>query len=161
MDKERKSLIVCVYGVVQGVGFRPFVHRIAVAHRIAGRVINKGSFVEIAAQGTKDDLENFLYALEFEAPERSSIVNIEVKEAVLSVMSDFTIDRSQSDSGTIFIPPDIATCRECRRELFDPADRRYLHSFINCTACGPRLTILEALPYDRERTSMKKFPISF
>ena len=159
MDKERKSLIVSVYGVVQGVGFRPFVHRIAVAHRIAGRVINKGSFVEIAAQGTGDDLENFLYALEFEAPERSSIVNIEVKEAVLPVMSDFTIDRSQSDSGTIFIPPDIATCRECRRELFDPADRRYLHSFINCTACGPRLTILEALPYDRERTSMKKFPM--
>ena len=159
MNKERKSLIVSVYGVVQGVGFRPFVHRIAVAHRIAGNVINKGSFVEITAQGTAEDLEKFLYALEFEAPERSSIVKISTLATDLPPLEDFSIDRSQSDSGTIFIPPDIATCHECRRELFDPTDRRYLHSFINCTACGPRLTILEALPYDRERTSMKKFPM--
>jgi len=159
MNNAHKSLIISVYGVVQGVGFRPFVHRIAVAHRISGKVINKGSFVEIAAQGSENDLENFLYALKFEAPERSSIVKIESVETQLPVMSEFFIDRSQADSGTIFIPPDIATCHQCRNELFDPADRRYLHSFINCTACGPRLTILEALPYDRERTSMKKFPM--
>ena len=94
-----------------------------------------------------------------EAPERANIVDIKEQVVELEVFEEFSILESQADKGAIFIPPDIATCHQCRKELFDPADRRYLHSFINCTACGPRLTILEALPYDRERTSMKHFPM--
>ena len=152
-----KSIIYNIYGVVQGVGFRPFVHRIAVANRIFGKVINRGSFVEVVAQGTDNDLAIFRNALQFEAPERANIVKIEERIAEFEAFEQFSIEESQSDKGAIFIPPDIATCKQCRKELFDKHDRRYLHSFINCTACGPRLTILEALPYDRERTSMKNF----
>ncbi|MBR2357624.1 MAG: carbamoyltransferase HypF [Lentisphaeria bacterium] len=154
-----KSIIYNIYGVVQGVGFRPFVHRIALAHRITGKVINRGSFVEVVAQGSDEDLQNFRNALAAEAPERANIVDIKEQVVELEVFEEFSILESQADKGAIFIPPDIATCHQCRKELFDPADRRYLHSFINCTACGPRLTILEALPYDRERTSMKHFPM--
>ena len=152
-----KSVIYNIYGVVQGVGFRPFVHRIAVANRIVGKVINRGSFVEVVAQGTDNDLASFRNALQFEAPERANIVKIEDRIAEFEAFEQFSIEESKSDKGAIFIPPDIATCKQCRKELFDKHDRRYLHSFINCTACGPRLTILEALPYDRERTSMKAF----
>jgi len=152
-----KSTVYNVCGVVQGVGFRPFVHRIALAHRICGKVINRGSFVEIIAQGSENDLQNFRHALQYEAPERANIVSIEEKFTELEAFERFSILESKADQGAIFIPPDIATCRQCRKELFDPGDRRYLHAFINCTACGPRLTILESLPYDRERTSMKVF----
>ena len=152
-----KSVIYNIYGVVQGVGFRPFVHRIAIANRITGKVINRGSFVEVIAQGSAEALTNFRYALQNEAPERANIVKIEEKYVEQEKFEDFSIEESKRDKGAIFIPPDIATCRQCRKELFDKNDRRYLHSFINCTACGPRLTILEALPYDRERTSMKNF----
>lgn len=154
-----KSIIYNVYGVVQGVGFRPFVHRIAVAHSIRGQVINRGSFVEVIAQGSDGDLKNFRNSLQNEAPERANIVNIEERIEELAGFDTFTIEDSQGDAGKIFIPPDIAICPQCRKELFDKHDRRYLHSFINCTACGPRLTILDALPYDRERTSMKVFPM--
>ena len=154
-----KSVIYNICGVVQGVGFRPFVHRIALAHRIKGKVINRGSFVEVIAQGRDADLQNFRNALQYEAPERANIVEIEEKIVELEAFEDFSIEVSKSDKGAIFIPPDIATCKQCSRELFDKSDRRYLHSFINCTACGPRLTILESLPYDRERTSMKSFPM--
>ncbi len=157
MAESIKSIVYNIYGVVQGVGFRPFVHRIALAHRIVGRVINRGSFVEVIAQGSDRDLADFRYALQNEAPERANIVKIEEKSVEVEPFENFSIEESQSDKGAIFIPPDIATCRECRRELFDPCDRRYLHAFINCTACGPRLTILDSLPYDRERTSMKDF----
>ena len=159
MGKMVKSVIYNICGVVQGVGFRPFVHRTALAHRIAGKVINRGSFVEVFAQGTESDLQNFRNALQNEAPERANIVKIEEKIAELEAFEGFSIEESQSDKGAIFIPPDIATCKLCSRELFDKSDSRYLHPFINCTACGPRLTILESLPYDRVRTSMKEFPM--
>lgn len=148
-----------IYGVVQGVGFRPFVHRIACKYHIAGQVINKGSYVEVIAQGAETDLQKFKTALKEDAPERASIKSIEEFPYTGADFDTFSIEVSERDSGVIFIPPDIATCRDCRQELYDPDNRRYLHSFINCTACGPRLTILESLPYDRERTSMKKFPM--
>ena len=153
------SVIFNISGVVQGVGFRPFVSRIAQKYCICGRVINKGAFVEVIAQGEVEMLEKFAAALKNEAPLRANIVNIERKTAHLPRMTEFVIAESEGDKGEIFIPPDIATCPACRKELFDKNDRRYLHSFINCTDCGPRLTILEELPYDRERTSMKKFPM--
>ncbi|MBO5923132.1 MAG: carbamoyltransferase HypF, partial [Lentisphaeria bacterium] len=119
----------------------------------------RGSFVEVVAQGGNADLQNFRNALQYEAPERANIVEIEEKIVELKAFENFSIEESKSDKGAIFIPPDIATCKQCSNELFDKNDRRYLHPFINCTACGPRLTILESLPYYRERTSMKAFPM--
>ena len=152
-------LNIKVFGIVQGVGFRPFVSRIAVANKIFGTVANKGSYVEIFAQGTVDALKNFLSDLRRKAPARSAILKVDVTELPDENFCDFKIVESVHEVGDIFVSPDIAVCENCKRELFDPNDRRYLHPFINCTACGPRLTILENMPYDRERTSMKIFPM--
>ena len=148
-----------IYGVVQGVGFRPFVSRIAVRAGLAGSVANKGSYVEVHAQGDEDALRSFRAALEREAPPRSAILKIDSRVRTEPAYAAFEIIGSEHETGDIFVSPDIATCDLCKQELFDPANRRYLHPFINCTACGPRLTILDAMPYDRERTSMGEFPM--
>ena len=157
---ERKTFRIRVYGVVQGVGFRPTVSRHAMESGICGNVCNKGPYVEIIAQGKKIQTERFLELLEKKPPRRAAILKIDVHEIQTDIIySDFDIIESEKTAGEIFISPDIAICEECKKELFDPENRRYLHPFINCTCCGPRLTILDALPYDRERTSMKKFPM--
>ncbi|SDG26699.1 Hydrogenase maturation protein, carbamoyltransferase HypF [Selenomonas sp. WCT3] len=149
-----------VYGIVQGVGFRPFVDRLAARFHILGSVCNKGPYVEIFAQGEPAAVRDFLAAIEKEPPERAAILKMdtEVLDAPERYTS-FSIIDSAKERGDIFVSPDIATCDKCRAELFDKSDRRYLHPFINCTACGPRLTILDAMPYDRERTSMGEFPM--
>ena len=152
-------LNVKVFGIVQGVGFRPFVSRIATANKIVGNVSNRGSYVEIFAQGAGDDLKNFLAALRNEAPERSAILKVDVNELPDENFTRFEIVDSVHEAGDIFVSPDIAICEKCAAELFDPNDRRYLHPFINCTACGARLTIMKNMPYDRERTSMSDFPM--
>lgn len=152
-------LRVRVYGIVQGVGFRPFVVRIAAKAHISGSVCNKGSYVEIFAEGTGEQITEFLYRLGHEAPERSSILKIEKETCDPAGDTEFRIIRSEQIHGDVFVSPDIAICPKCREELFNPADRRYLHPFINCTACGPRLTILDSMPYDRVRTSMGQFPM--
>ena len=149
-----------IFGIVQGVGFRPFVSRTANALGITGDVCNKGSYVEVRAQGTKDALQDFRKKLEKEPPERAVILKIlqdSMEKAPL--FHDFQIIESAHESGDVFVSPDIAICLKCQTELFDKSDRRYLHPFINCTSCGPRLTILDAMPYDRERTSMGAFPM--
>lgn len=151
-----------IYGVVQGVGFRPTVARHAKCAGIHGTVSNTGSCVEIIAQGPFADVENFIRLVREEPPERASILKMDIKdipEEKSKEYRDFQIIESVRRKGEIFVSPDIAICPECQKELFDPANRRYLHPFINCTQCGPRLTILESLPYDRERTSMKVFPM--
>jgi hydrogenase maturation protein HypF len=158
-ENSRIRLLVRVYGIVQGVGFRPFVARIAGKTHIAGSVCNKGPYVEIYAEGTQSQTDDFLYRLEHEAPERSSILKVEKHSAPVRGETSFRIIESEKVSGDVFVSPDIATCPKCRSELFDKKDRRYLHPFINCTACGPRLTILDSMPYDRVRTSMKEFPM--
>lgn len=152
-------LNIKVFGIVQGVGFRPFVSLLAVEFNIAGTVANKGSYVEIFAQGSASALENFLTALRNEAPERSAILNVQTAELPDADFVDFQIVDSVHEAGDIFVSPDIAICDACAAELFDPNNRRYLHPFINCTACGARLTILKNMPYDRERTSMSEFPM--
>lgn len=146
-----------IYGVVQGVGFRPFVSRIAVRAGLTGSVANKGSYVEIHAQGDPEALKDFRAALEHEAPPRSAILKIDSRVREEPPCPTFEIIESEHETGDIFVSPDIATCDLCKQELFDTTNRRYLHPFINCTACGPRLTILDAMPYDRERTSMGYF----
>ena len=149
-----------VYGIVQGVGFRPTVDRHASTSGIRGSVCNKGPYVEIFAQGTGEQIGQFETLLREQPPRRSSILKIDKKEiAGAEEYSSFSIVESEKTEGEIFISPDIAICEECTQELYDPDNRRYLHPFINCTCCGPRLTILDALPYDRERTSMKMFPM--
>jgi hydrogenase maturation protein HypF len=148
-----------IYGVVQGVGFRPFVSRIAVRAGLTGSVANKGSYVEIHAQGAPEAMKDFRAALEREAPPRSAILKIDSRVRTEPAYPTFEIIESEHEVGDIFVSPDIATCDQCKAELFDTTNRRYLHPFINCTACGPRLTILDAMPYDRERTSMDYFPM--
>lgn len=152
-------LNVKVFGIVQGVGFRPFVKNLADAHNISGSVANRGSYVEIYAQGSSDDLEKFLMALHDDAPPRSAILKVDVTDLPDENFSGFEIVDSTGAAGDIFVSPDIAICDKCAAELFNPNDRRYLHPFINCTACGARLTILKNMPYDRERTSMGEFPM--
>ncbi|MBO5490065.1 MAG: acylphosphatase, partial [Desulfovibrio sp.] len=154
-----KTLRIEVRGIVQGVGFRPFVHRAADACGVRGSVANRGSYVEIFAQGARDRVERFLGMLRNEPPERSLVMKISATETDLPEAREFAIVESAREEGDIFVSPDIATCPRCREELFNPGDRRYLHPFINCTACGPRLTILDSMPYDRERTSMGAFPM--
>ena len=147
-----------VYGIVQGVGFRPFVKRTADRFRIRGSVINRGSHVEILASGGEEELRRFSDALLKEAPQRAVILRILAEEEEGAVPADgFSIEESISSPDSVYIPPDLGICEECSRELFDKRSRRYLHPFINCTQCGPRFTILKTLPYDRERTSMSGF----
>ena len=146
-----------VYGIVQGVGFRPFVSRTCKENRINGTVANKGSYVEIFAQGEPEDIDKLFEALKNSPPERSNILNIISHECDEPEYESFEIIESEKDIGDIFVSPDIAICDKCKKELYDPKNRRYMHPFINCTNCGPRLTILDSMPYDRERTSMKDF----
>lgn len=157
--EDIKCLLIRVYGIVQGVGFRPFVSRIAAKTGILGSVCNKGPYVEITAQGDDAQLSDFLTCLKTQAPERSAILKIETSELQARKLDRFEIIQSGREKGEIFVSPDIAICKKCKEELFDKKNRRYLHPFINCTACGPRLTILDSMPYDRERTSMSEFPM--
>ena len=159
MEREITKMIR-VYGIVQGVGFRPTVSRHAMARGIRGSVSNKGPYVEIFAQGKQQDVDAFIADIWNKPPKRAAILKL-LEEPVEEPekFTQFDIIESEKTKGEIFVSPDIAICDECKAEMFDPENRRYLHPFINCTCCGPRLTILDSLPYDRERTSMKEFPM--
>lgn len=152
---------IFVWGLVQGVGFRPYVLRLAQDTEISGFVKNKGAMVEIVAQGNETALKNFSRRLACFLPEGAEIWKTD--ELLLEdepSYSDFIIEKSsEKDVYPPVVLPDIATCAKCERELFDKSDRRYLHPFISCTQCGPRYSVLKALPYDRENTVMDKFPL--
>ena len=148
-----------VYGIVQGIGFRPFVARLADRLGAAGDVCNKGSYVEIHAEASPDVVASFKKCLVNEAPAVSAIIHMTAEQEPCTGATSFTILKSVHEEGEIYVSPDLAICPDCQRELFDPRDRRYLHPFINCTNCGPRLTILDSMPYDRVRTSMGEFPM--
>lgn len=159
-----KTLGIHITGIVQGVGFRPFVYREAVARGLSGWVLNAGDGVHIEAQGTKDALRSFVHALSSSAPAAARVeqVTVEELEAPSAKLAAETFSIIASDAATertTLISPDIATCPDCLRELFDPTDRRYHYPFINCTNCGPRYTIIRQLPYDRAQTSMADFPM--
>ncbi len=158
--KGDRSVVARVYGIVQGVGFRPTVSRHAECCKVRGSVCNKGPYVEIKAWGSEDAVAEFLRLVEFEPPERSSILKMDVWPLESEEEpSSFEIIESEKKKGDIFVSPDIAICEKCKEEMFDKENRRYLHPFINCTCCGPRLTILDSMPYDRVRTSMGEFPM--
>lgn len=154
-----KTEMIRVYGIVQGVGFRPFVSREASDLGLCGTVANKGSYVEIHAQGSEKAVEDLKKALENRPPERSVIMEIISAHLDEPPFDSFEIIDSEKEKGDIFVSPDIAVCEKCKEELFDKTNRRYLHPFINCTQCGPRLTIMDSMPYDRVRTTMADFPM--
>ncbi len=149
-----------VRGVVQGVGFRPFVWRLAERFHVCGWVRNRSGVVEILAEGREEDLDAFCEAIAAEAPPLARVEDVRWEPARPAGFAGFEVDESVDDvEGERLVSPDVATCDACLAELFDPNDRRYRYPFINCTDCGPRFTIIEALPYDRERTSMRVFPM--
>lgn len=154
-----KTEMIRVYGIVQGVGFRPFVSREASDLGLCGTVANKGSYVEIHAQGSEKAVDELKKALESRPPERSVIMEIISAHLDEPPFDSFEIIDSEKEKGDIFVSPDIAVCEKCKGELFDKTNRRYLHPFINCTQCGPRLTIMDSMPYDRVRTTMADFPM--
>ena len=154
-----------VTGIVQGVGMRPFVYREAMAHGICGWVLNAGDGVHIEAHAQSESLDEFVAALSEHAPAASRVEHVELMDLApgdwdAANEQGFRIVASQDQTAhTTLISPDIATCDDCLRELFGPADRRFHYPFINCTNCGPRFTIIRSLPYDRAATSMDRFPM--
>jgi hydrogenase maturation protein HypF len=154
---------LCVSGIVQGVGFRPFVYRIAVANNLSGYVLNRGDAgVEILIEGDLHQIEHFMQELTAKKPPLAQIENIErTNLSGMHEYTNFTIQKSSQKaelSGSI-IPPDIATCNQCLEELRNPTNPRFEYFFITCTDCGPRFTIINKLPYDRENTTMREFPL--
>ena len=153
-----RRMHIALRGAVQGVGFRPFVYRLASDMKLPGWVLNSPEGVFIEVEGTKDDLDSFLLRLQEEKPPPSFIQSLEFSFLDPVHFNSFEIRSSQlSGAATALVMPDIATCAECLLEVLDPVNRRYRYPFTNCTHCGPRFTIIESLPYDRPNTSMKKF----
>ncbi|MEG0990749.1 carbamoyltransferase HypF [Gordonibacter sp.] len=156
-----EALDIQVKGIVQGVGFRPFVYRLAKKYLINGWVLNAADGVFIHAEGEGKLLDEFVLELSDNPPAASRVEEVTLKEVPLENFDTFDI--RFSDAGavdkTTLVSPDLATCDDCAWELFNPNDRRYRYPFINCTNCGPRFTIIEKLPYDRKSTSMKDFPM--
>jgi len=149
---------ISVRGVVQGVGFRPFVFQLASKHGLKGWVCNTSGDVKIEVQGDNRDLERFISELRHNAPPLAHIENVSVTYHPPADYSRFEIRRSVVEEGKYqLVSPDIATCLPCLKEVFDPADRRYRYPFTNCTNCGPRFTIIEDIPYDRPKTTMRSF----
>ncbi len=155
---ERRA--VTVEGIVQGVGFRPFVYALATRLELGGFVQNQSGRVRIEVEGSRDALERFLQALCEQAPPLARIDRLECETQPARGETSFHIVASEHDGRSpVFISPDVATCPDCLAELFDPTDRHYRYPFLNCTNCGPRLTIIQGAPYDRARTTMSAFPM--
>ncbi|MFX0205163.1 MAG: acylphosphatase, partial [Candidatus Hodarchaeota archaeon] len=156
------SVAITVHGVAQGVGFRPFIYRNAIALGLSGYVKNRGdAVVEITVKGNKHSIQEMVKRIEEEHPPPASIEKVEVKPTEARIPSGFQIlksDKTVAASGST-IPADISVCNKCLAELRTQGDRRHRYFFITCTECGPRFTIIEDLPYDRENTSMKDFKL--
>jgi len=149
-----------VSGVVQGVGFRPFVYNVAIENGLCGYVKNAGNEVEIVAEGEKKDIEHFLHDLYFKKPTLSLIYQIRTKVFLVSGFSDFSILNSEQDeTANSIIPPDTAICSDCLQDMYNSKDRHYHYPFTSCTNCGPRYSLVSSLPFDRENTSMFEFPL--
>jgi len=147
-----------INGIVQGVGFRPFVFQLAGLHELCGHVANTAAGVSVHVEGESHQIEAFIRDLEAKKPPLAHIVEITIEDAQPVGHRDFIILKSQgSEHRATLISPDVAVCSDCLAELFDPADRRFQYPFINCTNCGPRYTIIADIPYDRPKTSMRHF----
>ncbi|KTB47587.1 carbamoyltransferase HypF [Dehalogenimonas alkenigignens] len=158
--KTSQRLAISVKGVVQGVGFRPFVYQMARRFGLTGWVTNTSGEVRIEVEGSSEAVQAFRRSLEAEAPPQSRITSIMSTWLAPAGYDRFEIRDSLIEAGRYqLISPDLATCSDCRREIYDPEDRRFHYPFTNCTNCGPRFTIIEDIPYDRPLTTMKVFPI--
>ena len=147
-----------VQGIVQGVGFRPFVYQLATSLNLAGQVSNTSSGVSIRLEGSPASLKTFVQRLKDDGPPLSQITQIDTESVQVTGYQEFTIVHSQkSTQRATLISPDVSVCNDCKKELFDRKDRRFRYPFINCTNCGPRYTIIDDIPYDRPKTSMRHF----
>jgi len=156
--RVRKAIEVS--GIVQGVGFRPYVYRLAFEHHLAGFITNTAAGVSIEVEGPVEAVDYFVSRLLTEAPPLARITQVAAHDIPARAEGEFRILPSrQGENRRVLISPDVATCDDCLRELFDPSDRRFHYPFINCTNCGPRYTIVRDIPYDRARTSMAVFPM--
>ncbi|MCG6228422.1 acylphosphatase [Vibrio furnissii] len=152
--------LIEIKGQVQGVGFRPFVYRLAIEHQLKGWVINDARGVRIDVQGEQRQFDAFYRELLIQTPPLARVDNVALRPLDPTDFAAFQILSSSDDAEiSVSVPPDQAICMDCRRELFDPNSRFYHYPFINCTNCGPRFTIIKALPYDRHQTSMADFKL--
>ncbi|MGA6980186.1 MAG: carbamoyltransferase HypF [Candidatus Sulfotelmatobacter sp.] len=159
-DSRMTAFSIRVHGVVQGVGFRPFVYRLACANTLAGWVSNGEDGVEIFLEGAEHGLKAFVRDLETQTPPAATIAGIEIHSAAPAGLHEFTIREShRRDRPTVRISPDLPVCEACLNELFDPSNRRHQYPYINCTNCGPRYTVVIKLPYDRPNTTMRPWPL--
>ena len=156
-----ERVLIHIHGIVQGVGFRPFIHKLSRSYMLSGFIKNTSSGVELELEGERDELERFIADLPVKAPKLAVIESIEYEfSGELKGFSGFEIRSSRTEAQrNTLISPDIGICDDCLRELRDPRDRRYRYPFINCTNCGPRFTIVKDVPYDRAKTSMSTFPM--
>ena len=158
---EQRKIVrfrVDVRGIVQGVGFRPFIYSLAKKHSLKGFVLNNTTGVKVEVEGERERIKSFLSEIKTFAPPLAAIQRIEYEKLAPVGYSAFEIKKSRKEKEElVLISPDISTCHDCLRELFDPNDRRFHYPFINCTNCGPRFTIIQDIPYDRSRTTMKVF----
>jgi hydrogenase maturation protein HypF len=153
-----KSASISVRGIVQGVGFRPFVYGLAVKHNLKGCVYNTSADVRIEVEGEVEAVKQFELELKIKAPPLAHIESVTIEHHSPRRYKNFEIRHSQAQEGKYqLISPDVATCQACLGELLDPEDRRYGYPFTNCTNCGPRFTIIEDMPYDRPKTTMRSF----
>jgi hydrogenase maturation protein HypF len=158
IKQSLKSAFISVRGIVQGVGFRPFVYGLAVKHNLKGRVYNTSEDVRIEVEGEAEAIEQFELELRAKAPPLAHIENVTIAYHPPLGYKSFEIGQSQAQEGKYqLISPDVATCQACLAELLNPEDRRYRYPFTNCTNCGPRFTIIEDMPYDRPKTTMRRF----
>ena len=156
MSKLRKYIVV--KGVVQGVGFRPFVYKIAIDNNLKGWVNNNSKGVFIDIEGSLINIENFINDLKYKEPPLSQIKEVAIEDREVLNYTDFEIRHSEEDKDAVtFISPDFATCDDCIKDINDTKNRRYRYPFTNCTNCGPRFSIIKKLPYDRPVTTMGEF----
>lgn len=155
--KIRENIII--KGIVQGVGFRPFIHKLVQNYNLSGWVLNSNQGVEMDVEGKTEELNNFISDIKDKLPPLARIENIEVNQLPLIGYKGFSIKKSitKEENGFVLVSPDISICEDCLQELFDPRNQRFRYPFINCTNCGPRFTIIKDIPYDRGKTTMKVF----
>lgn len=154
---SNKRVKIEISGLVQGVGFRPFVYQLAVQHSLKGYVLNNGKGVVIELEGEKPQFDAFLSSMKTTLPTLARIDTLQMTEIPVQNSSTFSIIKSSNTDVKTMVSADISMCPDCKKEMNDPKNRRYKYPFINCTNCGPRYTIINALPYDRKNTSMQNF----
>jgi hydrogenase maturation protein HypF len=158
MEEDKKRYIVKIYGIVQGIGYRPYIYKVAKELNIKGWVNNYDSSVVIDMEGRKEEIKEFLFKIVKKPPELAKVQKTEVIKINPKGYKSFEIKESISANTKLkFILPDIATCDKCVRDIFEERSKRYRYAFTNCTDCGPRYSIIGALPYDRCNTTMSEF----